>query len=47
MRSIIEGLSSYAADNRLDECDRTPEVLAADLQDAMQQLWGRSELVFN
>lgn len=33
--------------NRIDECDRTPEVLAADLQDAMQQLWGRSELVFN
>jgi hypothetical protein len=33
--------------NRVDENDRTPEVLAADLQDAMQQLWGRIELEFD
>jgi hypothetical protein len=37
----------YMTANRLDKCDRTPEVLAADLQDAMQQLWGRTELVFD
>jgi len=36
----------YMTANRWDDNDRTPEVLAADLQDAMQQLWGRSELVF-
>ena len=32
--------------NRADINDRTPEVLAADLQAAMEQLWGRRELVF-
>lgn len=33
--------------NRMDDNDRTPELLAAHLQDAMQQLWGRSELNFS
>jgi hypothetical protein len=33
--------------NRADASDRTPEVLAADLEDAMEQLWGRTELVFS
>ena len=32
--------------HRLDESDRTPEVLAADLQAAMEQLWGRREVTF-
>ena len=36
----------YMTVNRIGSNDRTPEVLAADLQDAMQQLWGRSELDF-
>lgn len=36
----------YMTANRLDDNDRTPEVLVADLQDAMQKLWGRSELTF-
>jgi hypothetical protein len=33
--------------NRAGASDRTPEVLAADLEDAMEQLWGRTELVFS
>jgi hypothetical protein len=36
----------YSTANRIGTNDRTPEVLAADLQDAMQQLWGRTELDF-
>lgn len=32
--------------NRLDENDRTPEVLAADLKAAIEQLWGRREVTF-
>jgi hypothetical protein len=37
----------YMTANRVHEYkDRTPEVLAADLQDAMEKLWGRSELTF-
>ena len=32
--------------NRRDKSDRTPEVLAADLQAAMEQLWGRREITF-
>jgi hypothetical protein len=37
----------YMTVNRRDTNDRTPEVLAADLEDAMEQLWGRTELVFS
>ena len=36
----------YVTANRLDENDRTPEVLAADLRAAMEQLWGRREVTF-
>jgi hypothetical protein len=36
----------YMTANRLDENDRTPEVLAADLQAAIEQLWGRREVTF-
>jgi hypothetical protein len=36
----------YMTANRLDKNDRTPEVLAADLQAAMEQLWGRREVTF-
>jgi hypothetical protein len=36
----------YMTVNRLDENDRTPEVLAADLKAAMEQLWGRREVTF-
>jgi hypothetical protein len=36
----------YMTANRLDENDRTPEVLAADLEAAMEQLWGRREVSF-
>jgi hypothetical protein len=32
--------------NRLDKNDKTPEVLAADLEAAMEQLWGRREVTF-
>jgi hypothetical protein len=39
----IEFLTAH----RADASDRTPEVLAADLEDAMEQLWGRTELVFS
>ncbi|MCA1363413.1 hypothetical protein I6F14_23715 [Bradyrhizobium sp. IC3069] len=33
----------YVTANRLDENDRTPEVLIADLKLATDQLWGRRE----
>ena len=36
----------YMTANRLDKNDRTPEVLAADLAAAMEQLWGRREVTF-
>ncbi len=36
----------YMTVNRLDENDRTPEVLQADLKNAMEQLWGRREVTF-
>lgn len=50
-RFVIAGICGtrwieYMTVNRVDANDRTPEVLAADLQNAMQQLWGRNELVF-
>jgi hypothetical protein len=32
--------------NRLEKNDRTPEILAADLQAAIEQLWGRREVTF-
>jgi hypothetical protein len=32
--------------NRLDEQDRTAEILAADLREAMDQLWARQEVTF-
>lgn len=36
-------IERFVTCNRLDEWDRTPEVLAADLELAMEQLWGRRE----
>jgi hypothetical protein len=33
----------YLTVRRFDELDRMPEVFGAHLQDAMQQLWGRSD----
>jgi hypothetical protein len=36
----------YMTVNRLDRNDCTPEVLAADLEAAMEQLWGRREVTF-
>jgi hypothetical protein len=36
----------YMTANRLDKNDRTPKVLAADLEAAMEQLWGRREVTF-
>jgi hypothetical protein len=36
----------YMTANRRSKNDRTPEVLAADLKAAMEQLWGRRELTF-
>jgi hypothetical protein len=35
----------YVTANRIGENDRTPEVLAADLESAMEQLWGRREAI--
>jgi hypothetical protein len=50
-RLVISGICGtrfieYMTANRLDENDRTPEVLAADLRAAMEQLWGRREVTF-
>jgi hypothetical protein len=50
-RMVISGICGvrfieYMTANRLDENDRTPEVLAADLKAAMEQLWGRREVTF-
>jgi hypothetical protein len=36
----------YMTANRRDENDRTPEILAADLDAAFEQLWGRREVTF-
>jgi hypothetical protein len=36
----------YATANRLDSNDRGPEVLAEDLELAMDQMWGRREAIF-
>jgi hypothetical protein len=36
----------YATIRRFDELDRTPEVIAAHLQDAMKQLWEKAGTVF-
>jgi hypothetical protein len=51
-RMVIAGICGtrwveYSTANRVDASCRMPEVLAADLEDAMEQLWGRSELVFS
>jgi hypothetical protein len=50
-RMVIAGICGtrfieFMTANRLDENDRTPEVLAADLRAAMEQLWGRREVTF-
>jgi hypothetical protein len=37
----------YATANRIRENDRTPEVLAADLENIMEQLWGRRDAIFS
>jgi hypothetical protein len=39
-------LIEYMTANRRDENDRTPEILAADLEAAIEQLWGRREVTF-
>ncbi|WP_441234505.1 hypothetical protein [Bradyrhizobium sp. 930_D9_N1_4] len=39
-------LIEYATCNRVDRLDRTPELLAQDLDLAMEQLWGRREAIF-
>ena len=36
----------YMTANRVDERDRTPEILIAHLKEAMEQLWGRREVTF-
>lgn len=50
-RMVIAGICGtrfieYVTANRLDKNDRTPEVLADDLEAAMEQLWGRREITF-
>jgi len=50
-RMVIGGICGtrfieYMTANRLDKNDRTPERLAADLQAAIEQLWGRREVTF-
>jgi hypothetical protein len=50
-RMIICGICGtrfieYMTANRLDKNDRTPELLAADLQAAIEQPWGRREVIF-
>jgi len=50
-RMVIAGICGtrfieYMTATRFDECDRTPEVLAEDLKNAMEQLWGRREVTF-
>jgi hypothetical protein len=51
-RMVIAGVCGtryieYMTANRADINDSTPEVLADDLLKAMEQLWGREELVFS
>jgi len=36
----------YLTADRINERDKTPEVLAADLKAAMEQLWGREAVSF-
>jgi hypothetical protein len=48
-RLVIAGICGtryieFMTANRLDKNDRTAEVLAADLEAAMEQLWGRREV---
>jgi hypothetical protein len=50
-RMVIGGICGtrfieYMTANRVDTNDRTPERLAADLQAAIEQLWGRREVTF-
>jgi len=50
-RLVIAGICGtrfveYMTANRFDECDRTPELLAENLKNAMEQLWGRREVTF-
>jgi hypothetical protein len=50
-RMVIAGICGtryieYMTANRLDKNDRTPERLGADLEAAIEQLWGRRELTF-
>jgi len=50
-RMVIRGIAGtreidLLTANRLDQHDKTPEVLAADLQASMEQLWGRREVTF-
>jgi hypothetical protein len=50
-RMVISGicgtrLIEYMTANRIDQNDRTPEILADDLQAAMEQLWDRREVSF-
>jgi hypothetical protein len=51
-RMVIAGICGtrfveFMTANRMDDNDRTPEVLIVDLHDAMRQLWGRNELVLS
>jgi hypothetical protein len=50
-RMVVAGICGtrfieYMSANRLDKNDRTPERLAADLEAAIEQLWGRREASF-
>jgi hypothetical protein len=50
-RMVVGGICGtryieYMTANRLDKNDRTPERLAADLEAAIEQLWGRREVLF-
>ncbi len=49
-RLVLSGICGtrfieYATANRIDQNDRMPEVLAADLELAMEQLWGRRDFI--
>jgi hypothetical protein len=49
--AVISGIAGtrfieFMTVNRIDQNDRTPEVLAAHLKEAMEQLWGRREVTF-
>lgn len=50
-RMVVAGICGtrwleYTTANRLAKNDATPEVLAADLENAIEQLWGRREVTF-